>query len=81
MKTPKEYSAKLKKYITDFKEKSALYLKSSEERNHQIYLLHEKEGLSYRQIANIVSAIEPMNWGRVAQIVKSYEKKHPKVIN
>jgi len=77
MKTPKDYAKKLESYIKDFKEKSALYLKSSEDRNHQIYLLHKKEGLSYRQIANIVSTIEPMNWGRVAQIVKSYEKKHP----
>lgn len=78
MKTNKDYAQKLEKYIKDFKEKSALYLKSSVRRNHQIYLLHEKEGLSYRKIADIVSSIEPMDWGRVAQIVKAYEKKHPK---
>lgn len=81
MKTEKDYAQKLEKYIIDFKKKSALYLKSSIQRNKQIYLLHEKEGLSYRKIANIVSTIQPMDWGRVAQIVKAYEKKHPKITN
>lgn len=75
MPDTKKYAKKIEFYIKDFKEKSVLFIQSSERRNREIYLLNTKEGLSYRQIAEIVSTIEPMTWTRVAQIVKAFKKK------